>query len=175
MAKPYKLDIAPQEYHPLQTPPPVGEERFELLPSEVNDIVAKHNALQQASNPLWVQDYSGLRCWFPDVDGVPINYYAHPGATESQLGATDPISNPHWIQFGGSRPYERWFGDAINKTFTLAHSKTHVRDVVIIDTASNQPVAVGVDWLSNPGHVIIGPFASVPTANRYKLIVEGNS
>jgi len=175
MANPYELDIELQEYHPLQTPPAVGEERYELLPGEVNDIVGQHNKLQGVTNPLWEQDYVGLRCWFPDGGGVPVNYYADPEATPEQLGASSPVSNPYWIQFGGSRAYERSFGNGALKTFTLAHPKAHVSNVVVIDMASNKPIAIPTDWLTTPGQVIVGPFATTPSTNRYKLIVEGSS
>lgn len=93
MPNPYELDIELQEYHPLESPPPAGEERYELLPGEVNLMVARHNTLAANVCAQWASGFDGPRCWRYDENGYPIEYHAMIGVDASVLAATVPGTN----------------------------------------------------------------------------------
>lgn len=93
----YKLEIPEQQYHPLQARPAASDEHYELLPEEVNKIVSVINALQAVTGPLWEDGYAGLRCWYPNAEGVPVSYYSAQDAADEDLGGARPDINSLWL------------------------------------------------------------------------------
>jgi len=94
---------------------------------------------------------------------------------ESDSSLTNATVND-WVEsLDPSTVYERDFGDGFATSFNMIHTAGQVASVKVINKLNNQPIGINVDWLSQPGQVIVGPFATAPAVDQMHLIVEGKT
>lgn len=63
-------------------------------------------------------------------------------------------------------------GNGVDFSFTLAHGlgKEPTRSAVILIGNNSEPVGVSVKW--NSLTITVGPFASAPSSNQYRVIAQ---
>ena len=133
--------------------------RFHWLPRQVNEMRNAMNALI-----AWA-------CTAGALTSVVENAFS--AFRESDASLTNATVND-WVEsLDPNTIYERDFGDGFATSFNMIHTAGDVVDATVVNNLTNRPIGISIDWLTTPGQIIVGPFATAPAVDQMHLIVEG--
>jgi len=154
-------DWEDQETEPGRVEPDRSLWRFRWLARQTNQVRDSINAI-----------LAYLETIGSSLSSIVENSFIAYRASDPTLAAA---TVDEWLSSKSALVYERDFGDGFQTTYTMAHTAGDVVDATVVNNLTNRPIGIAIDWLTTPGQIIVGPFATAPAVDQMHLIVEGKN